>query len=64
MPGYRGRDERSEQIIIRVTPVQKAKWASYVEAHGGYLSGLIRRAVEDFIHEHPGAKPRLNFYDS
>lgn len=63
MPGTRGRTERTATVAIRVTPEELAAWRQYVEMRGGYLSTLVRRAVNDYIHDNPDPKRSMRFWD-
>ncbi len=56
MPGYRGTDERTETIMLRVTHPMKERWRIYA-SHAG-IATLIRHAVETYIKEHPDARRR------
>lgn len=57
MPGRRARwgsgNEKKNVVILRIDPETKKRWTEYVEKRGGYLSGLVRRAVGDYLARHP-----------
>ncbi len=49
MPGRRSRQERSEVVMLRLTPAELAAWRAHVGKAGGYLSALIRDAVAEHL---------------
>lgn len=56
MPGYQNSIKREGQVIVRISPQQKAAWSEYGEKAGFYLSELVRVAVAAFIKAHPDPK--------
>lgn len=65
MPGRRARwgsgDEKKDVVILRIHPETKKRWTEYVEKRGGYLSGLVRRAVDEYLTRHPNPN-RVDFF--
>jgi hypothetical protein len=51
MPGARGygHEDKDEKVQLRVPASSLARWRAYVEKRGGYLSVLIRRAVDEHL---------------
>ncbi len=54
MPGARGygHEDKDEKVQLRVPASSLARWRAYVEKRGGYLSVLIRRAVDEHLAAH------------
>lgn len=62
MPGSRrGQVPRELKVQVRVSEADLARWAAHVRKVGGYLSVLIRRAVDEHIaaNSRAGKAPRL-----
>jgi hypothetical protein len=60
MPGYRGREERTKKIVVRVTTQEKEHW-TYYAGHEG-VSALVRRAVREFLDVYPSKDKRPTLY--
>jgi hypothetical protein len=61
MPGYRGEDQKLVVINLRVAAHEKAAWVDHVKKQGGYLSALIRNAVNSHVKD-AAPKARCDHY--
>jgi hypothetical protein len=64
MPGHRRRgEERELKVQVRVTEADLERWAAHVRKVGGYLSVLIRRAVDEHLAANPKPSKAPSLYD-
>jgi len=63
MPGYRHRRKpKASMLQVRVDPETLKRWKLYMQESSGYLSVLVRRAVDEHLVAHPKPKGRPVYY--
>ncbi len=63
MPGTRSYHEKTRMVQFRMREEDHTRWAAHVEKAGGYLSVLIRRAVDEHIAAQAKAKKPPALYE-
>jgi len=56
MPGRRGAADKTETVQFRVPSEDLDRWRALVKTRRGYLSVLIRQAVDEWIELHKNDK--------
>jgi hypothetical protein len=64
MPGrHRFGQHKGRKVQLRIDAADLARWTAHVERTGGYLSVLIRRAVDEYVDAHAKDKKPPTLYE-